>query len=56
MFTVYFINHFYFSGQTFDSVEKALAYAKTTSFECAIYQGDQIVASYGYFQGTRYYN
>ena len=56
MFRVYWTNHFYFSSETFDSVEAALVYVKDKYFEAQVYNGaDELVATWSVFGGTRYY-
>lgn len=54
MFKVWFTNFGYASERRFATVEDALAFAKSTSFECQIVDKDEnTVGSYSYFGGWR---
>lgn len=55
-FRIYLANFGYFMGDEYTSFADAVARAKSTSFECTIYRGKEMVAAWGYFSGLKIYN
>lgn len=60
MFKVYFINHDYYADGSFGSVQSALDYAQSKSFEAAIHQklGPdtlKVVAAWSPLTGTTWF-
>lgn len=43
MYRIYWINFDYFSQDVFETLESAIKYAKSKSFQFVIYSGNQIV-------------
>ena len=52
-FSVYFLNHSYFSQHNPATYDDALALAKRAGFEAAIYDCGKLVASWSIIGGTR---
>jgi hypothetical protein len=53
MFRVYFTNFCYFAEPAFDTLEDAIAYAKSKTFDATIYGGRHIIGAWSYFGGYR---
>ena len=56
MFRVFYSNFHYFAHDQFDTLEGALAHAKSTCFQAQIYEGDDMVATWCPISGTRHWN
>lgn len=55
MFSVFYINFGYSSAEEFFTVEDAITHARSKGFEAAIYNRDDIVASWSPIGGARRY-
>lgn len=55
MFRIWLTNFQYFLDFAADTLDAAIEKAKTTSFECSIYEGDNLVASWSPIGGLRRY-
>lgn len=53
MYTIYFTNHGYTAGESFDTLDEAVAYAKRCHFDAAILKDNEIVAAWGAITGFR---
>lgn len=56
MYQVYFTNHFYYSDRQFATFDEAVAYAKSTCFDCRIDCNGEMVGAWSYFGGFRRYS
>ena len=55
-FRVYWINHQYYSSESFASVDEALTYIKAKGFEGRVDGADgRIIASWSVFRGAQYW-
>lgn len=54
-FRVFFSNHDYFSDRQFDTLDTALAYARSTCFQCQVYRNGDMVATWCPIGGSRFY-
>lgn len=55
MYNVYWINHNYYSAETFTGLDAATQYAKSKGFEFRIDKDGQPVCSWLQFSGLRYF-
>ena len=56
MYRLWLTNFGWFTDHSFDTLEQAIAGAKTVGFEVSIYQGATLAASYSPLYGLKHWN